>query len=90
MSHGIIHEETELYGDEQSLLRDVFEGGGAAALACNFGTLRFRLNKTLLGDSVAARGPAQRSGVGKVKTLAIWTLWLQEVVRDGTTDEIEH
>ena len=31
---------------------------------------------------MAARGIAQRAGLGKVKALAVKTLWLQEVVRE--------
>ena len=34
-------------------------------------------------DSKAARGMAHRQGVGRVRTLAVKTLWLQERVRDG-------
>ena len=40
----------------------------------------FRVNTTLYCDSVAPRGIAQRAGLGKVKALAVKTLWLQEVV----------
>ena len=42
----------------------------------------FRVNTTLSCDSVAARGIAQRAGLGKVKAPAVKTLWLQEVVRE--------
>ena len=42
----------------------------------------FRVNTTLFCDSVAARGIAQRAGLGMLKTLAVKTLWLQEVVRE--------
>ena len=42
----------------------------------------FRANTTLFCDSAAARGIAQRTGLGKVKALAIKDLWLQEIVRD--------
>ena len=42
----------------------------------------FTVNTTLYCDSVAARGIAQRAGLGKVKALAVKTLWLQEVVRE--------
>ena len=42
----------------------------------------FRVNTTLYCDSVAARGIAQRAGLGKVKALAVKTLWLQEAVRE--------
>ena len=42
----------------------------------------FRVNTTLHSDSVAARGIAQRAGLGKVRALAVKTLWLQEVVRE--------
>ena len=41
---------------------------------------RFRVNTTLFCDSVASRGIAQRAGLGKLKALAVETLWLQEVV----------
>ena len=46
------------------------------------GHFGFRVNTTLYCDSVAARGIAQRAGLGKVKALAVKTLWLQEVVRE--------
>ena len=37
------------------------------------------MNTTLFCDSVAARGIAQRAGLGKIKALAVKTFWLQEV-----------
>ena len=42
----------------------------------------FRVNTTLYCDSVAARGIPQRAGLGKIKALAVKTLWLQEVFRE--------
>ena len=42
----------------------------------------FHVNTTLLCDLVAARGIAQRSGLGKVKELAIRTLWPQQTVKN--------
>ena len=42
----------------------------------------FHVNTTLLCDLVAARGIAQRSGLGKVKELAISTLWPQQTVKN--------
>ena len=42
----------------------------------------FRVHKTLFCDSVAARGVAQRAGLGKVKALALKSLWLQVDVRE--------
>ena len=43
---------------------------------------RFRVNTSVLCDSVAARSIAQRAGLGKVKASAVKRLWLQEVVRE--------
>ena len=45
----------------------------------NFG---FSVNITIFCDSMAARGTAQRAGLGKVKALAVKTAWLQEVIRE--------
>ena len=42
----------------------------------------FRVNTSLFHDLVAARGLAQRAGLGTVKALAVKTLWLQQVVRE--------
>ena len=42
----------------------------------------FRVNMSLLCHSMAARGIAQRSGVGKEKDLTMRTLWLQKIVKD--------
>ena len=42
----------------------------------------FTVNTTLYCYSEAARGIAQRAGLGKVKALLVKTLWLQEVVRE--------
>ena len=42
----------------------------------------FSVNITFFCDLVAAPGIAQRAGLGKVKALAVKTLWLQEVVRE--------
>ena len=39
----------------------------------------FRVNTTLLCDSVAAHGIAHRAGLEKVNALAVKTLWWQEV-----------
>ena len=52
---------------------------GMQSLLEHFG---FTVNTTLFCDSVAARGIAQRAGLGKVKALAVKTLCLQEVVRE--------
>ena len=40
------------------------------------------MNTTLFCDSAVARGIAQRTGLEKLKALAVKTLWLQEVVRE--------
>ena len=60
-----------------------------ARLRRNYYTLRtilehfgLRANTTRYCDSVAARGIAQRAGLGKVKAPAVKTLRLQEVVRE--------
>ena len=85
MPHDIILEETELCGDEQydgRVSRDVFDDEATPALASNSGTLDFARNTTVWCDLVAARGSPQRSGVDKVKALAIRTLWLQEVLKE--------
>ena len=37
-------------------------------------------------DSTAAKGIAQRRGVGKIRHLAVQTLWLQEVVQKKGVD----
>ena len=42
----------------------------------------FRVSTTSLCDSVAARGTAQCSGVGKVTALAFCTLWPREIVKE--------
>ena len=42
----------------------------------------YSVDITLFCDSAAARGIAQRAGLGKVKALAVKTLWSQEVVRE--------
>ena len=44
--------------------------------------LGFSVNTTDFCDSVDARGSEQRAGLGKVRTLAVETLWLQEVLRE--------
>ena len=36
----------------------------------------FKVNTALFCDSVAARGIAQRAGLGKIKALEVKTLWL--------------
>ena len=50
-----------------------------AAILKHFG---FHVNTTLLCGLVAARGIAQRSRLGKVKELAIRTLWPQQTVKN--------
>ena len=44
--------------------------------------LRIRLNE----DSSAAKGIAQRTGLGKVRHIEVNQLWVQEKVRDGTLE----
>ena len=43
-----------------------------------------RVEASLQMDSAAARGICRREGVGKVKSLEVRTLWLQQVVKAKT------
>ena len=40
----------------------------------------------VLTDSTACRGICNRTGIGKVKHMAVQMLWLQDVVRQGAIE----
>ena len=85
MPSGVILTKAELRGDEQwhgRRLRDAFDSGGATHARSVLERFEFKVNTTLFCDSAAARGIGQRAGLGKVKALAVKTLWLQATVRD--------
>ena len=44
----------------------------------------YRVEASLHMDSAAARGICRREGVGKVKSLEVSTLWLQQVIKAKT------
>ena len=53
---------------------------GLQALCIDLG---LSVNINLYSDSSAARGIAARSGLGKVRHVAVHLLWLQQQVRSG-------
>jgi hypothetical protein len=69
--------EAELGGAVQG----ASEGLGSQAIALDLG---IKADLTLLVDSSAAIGICRRSGIGRVRHLAVGQLWVQERVRDKT------
>jgi hypothetical protein len=68
--------EAELGG----VVKGAAEGLGAQALALDLG---LRLDLALHADSSAAIGICRRSGIGRVRHLAVGQLWVQEHLRNG-------
>ena len=62
------------------MVRGSCEGLGLVSLARDLGV---ELKLQVLTDSSAAMGICRRSGVGKVRHLAVGQLWVQERVRCG-------
>ena len=69
--------EAELGG----VVQGASEGLGIQSIAADLG---MDLHLTLLADSSAAIGICRRSGIGRVRHLAVGQLWVQERIRDGT------
>jgi len=69
--------EAELGG----VVQGASEGLGSQAIARDLG---IEADLTLLADSSAAIGICRRSGIGRVRHLAVGQLWVQERVRDKT------
>ena len=68
--------EAELSG----VVKGVTEGLGAQALAADMG---LELSLSVYADSSAAIGICRRSGIGRVRHLAVGQLWVQEHLRAG-------
>ena len=62
-------------------MKGVTEGLGAQALAADLG---MSLSLSVHADSSAAIGICRRSGVGRVRHLAVGQLWVQDHLRRGT------
>ena len=62
-------------------MKGVAEGLGAQALAADLG---MSLGLSVHADSSAAIGICRRSGVGRVRHLAVGQLWVQDHLRRGT------
>ena len=56
------------------------EGMGLVSVAADLG---MDVSLTVLADSSAAIGICRRTGIGKVRRLAVGQLWVQERVRQG-------
>jgi hypothetical protein len=69
--------EAELGG----VVKGVAEGLGAQALAADLG---MQLSLSVHADSSAAIGICRRSGIGRVRHLAVGQLWVQDHLRRGT------
>ena len=69
--------EAELGG----VVQGASEGLGIQSIAKDLG---MDLHLTLLADSPAAIGICRRSGIGRVRLLAVGQLWVQERIRDKT------
>ena len=69
--------EAELHG----VVHGACEGLGVQAVAADLG---MRGGLRLRADSAAAIGICNRSGIGRVRHLAVGQLWIQERIRDGT------
>ena len=69
--------EAELGG----LVKGASEGIGLQSLAAD---LEIGLKLELHADSAAAIGICRRSGIGRVRHLAVGQLWIQERLREGT------
>ena len=69
--------EAELGG----VVQGASEGLGSQAIARDLG---IEADLTLLADSSAAIGICRRSGIGRVRHLAVGQLWVQERIRDKT------
>ena len=68
--------EAELAG----IVRGATEALGLRSLAADFG---IECGVRVYADSAAAIGICRRSGIGKVRHLAVGQLWVQERVRSG-------
>ena len=68
--------EAELNG----IVKGVCEGMGMRSLAADFG---INLQVKVYADASAAIGICRRTGVGRVRHLAVGQLWVQDVVRSG-------
>ena len=72
-------DEAELGG----VVQGASEGLGTQAIARDLG---IEATLTLWADSSAAIGICKRSGIGRVRHLAVCQLWVQERIRDKTLD----
>ena len=71
--------EAELGG----VVQGASEGLGTQAIARDLG---IEVPLTLWADSSAAIGICKRSGIGRVRHLAVGQLWVQERIRDKSLD----
>ena len=81
MPTDVFFSKTELCGDEQrngTVQRDVLDCGGTVALENDSGALWIQSEH----DPLLRLSGCERAGLGKVKALAVKTLWLQEVDRE--------
>ncbi len=69
--------EAELAG----VVRGASEGCGLQSLAADLGV---KLKISIHADSAAAIGICRRSGIGRVRHLAVSQLWVQERLRAGS------
>ena len=75
--------EAELAG----IVKGSSEGLGMVSMAADLG---LKLNLAVYADSSAAIGICRRTGIGKVRHLAVGQLWVQERVRNGDFDLFKH
>ena len=75
--------EAELGG----IVKGSGEGLGLVAMARDLG---FEATLTVRADSSAAIGICRRTGIGRVRHLAVGQLWVQERVRAGDVQLLKH
>ena len=75
--------EAELAG----IVKGSGEGMGLVSVAADLG---MDVSLTVLADSSAAIGICRRTGIGKVRHLAVGQLWVQERVRSGDYELRKH
>ena len=69
------------------IVKGAGEGMGMVLVAKDLGT---DVGLTILADSSAAIGICRRTGIGKVRHLAVGQLWVQEQVRTGAFALVKH